>query len=96
MVAGAATTRVRYLAHLFRGFVAASEHDFVSARHEYEAALALGSSWQTPYIALTFVEQAMGRDEIARELIARFAAGSNRPAPDDPWWTYQSGGLDEE
>jgi tetratricopeptide (TPR) repeat protein len=96
MVTGAATTRVRYLAHLFRGFVAESEHDFASARHEYEAALELGPSWETPYIALTFVEQAMGRDEIARELMARFAAGSNRPVPDDPWWTYQSGGLDEE
>jgi tetratricopeptide (TPR) repeat protein len=87
--------RLRYLAHLFLGAVAEYQHDLATARAEYREALAIGPTCQTPYIALTSVEEAMGHDVAARDLMARYAALSADAAP-DPWWFYQNGGIDEE
>jgi tetratricopeptide (TPR) repeat protein len=90
-----APARIRYLAHLFLGAVAEYQSDLGVARREYSDALSIGPDCQTPYIALTFVEQAMGHDASARELMARYAALSKEATP-DPWWDYQNGGIDQE
>jgi hypothetical protein len=92
---GSARPRLRYLAHLFLGAVAEYQHDLAGARLEYHDALAICPECQTPYISLTFVEQALGHNEAARDLMARYAALSPDAAA-DPWWFYQNGGIDEE
>jgi hypothetical protein len=92
---GSALPRLRYLAHLFLGAVAEYQNDLAGARAEYREALAIGPRCQTPYIALAFVEQALGHDGTARDLMTRYAALSPDTAA-DPWWFYQNGGLDEE
>jgi tetratricopeptide (TPR) repeat protein len=92
---GSALPRLRYLAHLFLGAVAEYQNDLAGARAEYREALTIGSECQTPYISLAFVEQALGHDEAARDLMARYAALSPDAAA-DPWWFYQNGGIDEE
>lgn len=91
----AAVPRLQYLAHLFLGALAEYQTDFAAAQVEYRAALAIGPACQTPYIALTFVEEALGHDVAARDLMARYAAVSTEAAL-DPWWFYQNGGIDEE
>jgi tetratricopeptide (TPR) repeat protein len=90
-----ALPRIRYLAHLFLGAVAEYQNDLAAARVEYLDALSIGPDCQTPYIALTFVEQAMGYGDSARELMARYAALSKDTTP-DPWWAYQNGEIDAE
>jgi tetratricopeptide (TPR) repeat protein len=90
-----APARIHYLAHLFLGAVAEYQSALAVARREYSDALAIGPDCQTPYIALTFVEQAMGHDAAARDLMARYAALSMDASP-DPWWDYQNGGIDQE
>jgi tetratricopeptide (TPR) repeat protein len=87
--------RLQYLAHLFLGAVAEYQNDFATARADYRAALAIGPACQTPYIALSSVDAALGHDVTARDLMARYAAVSAEAAP-DPWWFYQNGGIDEE
>jgi tetratricopeptide (TPR) repeat protein len=91
----AAPPRIRYLAHLFLGGLAEYQHDLMAAQQAYRDALAIGPDRQTPYIALTFVEHAMGHDQAARDLMARYTALPNA-AGSDPWSNYQNGGLDEE
>jgi hypothetical protein len=90
-----APARIRYLAHLFLGAVAEYQSLLADARREYSDALAIAPDCQTPYVALTFVEQAMGHADAAHELMARYAALS-KDAAADPWWDYQNGGLDAE
>jgi tetratricopeptide (TPR) repeat protein len=91
----AALPRIRYLAHLFLGAVAEYQNDLAAARVAYLDALSIGPDCQTPYIALTFVEQAMGHGDSARALMARYAALS-KDTTRDPWWAYQNGGIDAE
>src|SRR5579864_7762286 len=92
---GSILPRLRYLAHLFLGAMAEFQNDFTGARVEYREALAIGPECQTPYISLTFVEQALGHADTARDLMARYA-GLSPDAASDPWWFYQNGGIDEE
>jgi hypothetical protein len=90
-----ARPRLRYLARLFLGAIAEYQNDLAGARLEYHEALAFCPECQTPYISLTFVEQALGHGEAAHDLMARYAALSPDAAA-DPWWFYQNGGIDEE
>jgi tetratricopeptide (TPR) repeat protein len=90
-----AIPRLRYLAHLFLGAVSEYQNDLATARVEYRQALVAGPECQTPYVALTFVEAALGHTDVARDLIAHYAALSTEAAA-DPWWFYQNGGVDEE
>lgn len=85
----------RYLAHLFAGAVDELEHEWPSARQHYAQALAISSDRQTPYVALSFVEQAMGHEARARELVETWSQ-RRMSEQDDPWWDYQNGGVDEE
>jgi tetratricopeptide (TPR) repeat protein len=87
--------RLRYLAHLFLGAVGEYQNDLTTARDEYREALVIGPGCQTPYIALAFVESALGHEGTARDLMARYAAVSVEASP-DPWSFYQNGGIDEE
>jgi Flp pilus assembly protein TadD len=87
--------RLRYLARLFLGAVAEYQNELTAARAEYREALALGPACQTPYIALAFVESALGHDGAAHDLMERYAALSADAAL-DPWWFYQNGGVDED
>jgi tetratricopeptide (TPR) repeat protein len=90
-----AEPRWRYLANLFAGAIDELEHEWPSARQHYEQALAIGPDRQTPYVALSFVEQAMGHEAKARELVETWSQRT-MSEQDDPWWTYQNGGVDEE
>jgi tetratricopeptide (TPR) repeat protein len=84
-----------YLAHMFLGGIDDYESDFTHARLEYEAALKLEPGFQTPYIALSFAEQMVGESSQARQT-ARAMVALPKSTDADPWWPYQSGGLDYE
>ena len=92
---GAADERLSYLAHLFLGGVHQFQNDVADARLEYEAALRLAPQYQTPYVALSFLEQMAGRQARASELQTALAA-LPAPAARDPWWDYQNGMFDED
>lgn len=83
---------VRCLAHLFLGAVAERDKKLTDARQEYEAARALGPSYQTPFIALIRVEEELGHHARARELAQDFAALPLKV--EDPWWDYHLGSPD--
>ena len=86
--------RTRYLAHLFLGAFAERHDRLEDARREYEAALGIGPGWQSGFVALSRVEEALGHSARAQELARDYAA---RPAkPEDPWWDYHLGGFDQE
>jgi len=88
--------RVTYLARLFLGALASYQRDYQAARQEYQAALEIMPSCQTPYIALAYVERLTGHDAAVAELFERFASWQSSPLEADPWWAYQNGGLDED
>jgi Flp pilus assembly protein TadD len=94
VVEGDASPRQRYLAHLFRGAVSAGRGDTVAARSAYEAAMALAPGRQTALLAMSHLEETAGNVARARALLAPLASGG--ADDEDPWWTYQNGGLDEE
>ena len=50
---------------------------------------------QTGYIALSFVEQSLGNEQRARQLIADIA-DLPEPEENDPWSEYQNGRFDME
>jgi len=81
---------VRYLAHLFLGGLAEREHRLEDARHEYESARTAGPDFQTPDVALSLIERALGHDDRAREL-ARAALLLEKSEADDPWWDHRIG-----
>jgi tetratricopeptide (TPR) repeat protein len=89
-VADSADDRVRYLAHLFLGGLAEREHHLEEARHEYDTARTVGPDFQTPYVALSRVEQSLGHDARAREL-ALAALHLDKSDADDPWWDHRIG-----
>jgi tetratricopeptide (TPR) repeat protein len=80
---------IRYLAHLFLGGLAERENRLSDAAREYENARALGAGFQTPYVALSRIEHALGHVERARELAA-FALQLAK-TDDDPWWDHRIG-----
>ena len=94
-LAGAPDDRVRYLAHLFLGRLAEQQNRLDEAAREYEATRQLGPAHQTPYVALSRIEAALGRIERARDL-AREGIQLSVADDDDPWWNYHLGGIDGE
>jgi tetratricopeptide (TPR) repeat protein len=89
-VADARDDEVRYLAHLFLGGLAERENDLADALQEFELARTAGPDFQTPYVALSRVEQALGHDGRAREL-ALVGLQLEKSAADDPWWDHRIG-----
>jgi tetratricopeptide (TPR) repeat protein len=87
----ATDTRTRYLAHLFLGAVAEREGRLLDARREYEAARDAGVTYQTPYVAISRIEEALGHHAMAHEVAEAWAS---LPRTDDPWWDHHLGGVD--
>jgi hypothetical protein len=83
---------VRYLAHIFLGAVAERDNRLPDAGREYEAAKAIGPAYQTPFIALSRVEEALGHNARARDIAQEYASLETKV--DDPWWDYHLGGVD--
>src|SRR5262245_10293945 len=78
--------RVRYLAHLMLGGVAERDRRLEDARREYETALAAGPGFQSGYLALSRIEEAMGNSARARDLATQ-SAQLNKD-DHDPWWDF--------
>jgi tetratricopeptide (TPR) repeat protein len=89
-VADAADDTVRYLAHMLLGGLAEREHRLSDALQEYDLARTVGPDFQTPYVALSRIEQALGHPERARE-VALMGLQLNKGAADDPWWDHRIG-----
>src|SRR5262249_42426135 len=83
-LARAADDVERYLAHLFLGACDERRGALDDARSHYEAAMHLGSRYQTAYVALSRVNEALGRHARA-QAIAREYASLDRKL-EDPWW----------
>jgi len=81
-----ATSRVRYLAHLFLGGLGERQKKYDEARAEYESALQAAPEFQTAYIALSRAEEALGHTGRARELAETCAQLSKTES--DPWWDF--------
>jgi len=89
-VADAPDEGIRYLAHLFLGGLAERANHLDDALHEYESARMAGPGFQTPYVALSRVEQALGHPDRAREL-ALEGLQLEKSDADDPWWDHRIG-----
>jgi tetratricopeptide (TPR) repeat protein len=83
----------RYLARLFLGAFAESQHRPDDAREHYEAALEAGPAYQSAYVALSRLEESVGRSARAQELAQMYAALPTKL--DDPWWNFHLGGFDQ-
>ena len=90
---GASDVRLQYLAYLFLGELDKDEGDLVAASREYAAAMKVGPEYQTPYVALSFVEQMLGQTARARETLD-VMTGPLHTDTDDPWWAYEGGAVD--
>lgn len=84
--------RTRYLAHLFLGRFAERQNRLDDARLEYEAAATAGPAYQTAFVALSRVEEAMGHSARAQQLAHDYASIADKR--EDPWWDYHLGGFD--
>jgi len=89
-VADAQDDGVRYLAHLFLGGLAEREHRLEDALHEYESARTVGPDFQSAYVALSRIEQALGHENRARDL-ALEGLRLEKSGADDPWWDHRIG-----
>ena len=89
-VADAANDTIRYLAHVLLGGLAERENRLPDALREYDLARTVGPEFQTPYVALSRVEQALGHTERAREL-ALIGLQLDKESADDPWWDHRIG-----
>jgi tetratricopeptide (TPR) repeat protein len=89
-LADATDTPTRYLAHLFLGAVAERERRLADALREYEEARTTGPAYQTAYVAVSRIAEALGDTERARQTAVAFVAIEKR---EDPWWDYHLGGL---
>ena len=78
---------VRYLAHLFLGGIAERQNHQADALREYEAARAAGAQHQTPYIAISRVEESLGHTDRARG--AALQGAQLQKDDDDPWWDFR-------
>jgi len=88
-LADASNDTIRYLAHLFLGGLADREHRFADALREYAGARTIGAGYQTPYVAMSRVEDTLGHADRARELAL---TGLQLPkSDDDPWWDHRIG-----
>jgi len=84
--ADARTDRERYLAHLFLGGLAEHDKRLEDARREYQAAHEAGPAFQSGYLALSRVEEALGNSRRAQDLAVECA--QLRKDDPDPWWDY--------
>jgi tetratricopeptide (TPR) repeat protein len=90
---GADDVRLQYLAHLFLGELDKDEGNLVAASREYAAAMKAAPEYQTPYVALSFIEQMLGQTTRARETLD-VMTGPLHTDTDDPWWAYEGGAVD--
>jgi tetratricopeptide (TPR) repeat protein len=86
--ADAATSRTRYLAHLFLGAFAERGKRLEDARREYAEALAAGPEFQSAFMALSRAEEALGNSRRARDLAEQCA--QLRKVDADPWWDFMA------
>jgi tetratricopeptide (TPR) repeat protein len=89
-LADASDTATTYLAHLFLGATAERENHLADALAQYEKARTIGPHYQTAYIAVIRMAEALGDTERARQTALTFVATEKR---EDPWWDYHLGGL---
>jgi tetratricopeptide (TPR) repeat protein len=89
-LADATDTPTRYLAHLFLGAIAEHEQRLGDALREYEEARSLGPQYQTGYIAVSRIAEALGDTERARQTASTFVGIEKR---EDPWWDFHLGGM---
>jgi tetratricopeptide (TPR) repeat protein len=89
-VADADNDTTRYLAHLFLGGVAERNNRLEDALREYTRARDAGAEFQTPYVAMSRIEQALGHTSVANELALQ-ALGLDKSDNDDPWWDHRIG-----
>ena len=83
----------RYVAQLFLGAFEEHHERLDAARLHYEAALGVGPNYQTAFVALSRLEEALGHHSRAQELARAYASLRNRQ--EDPWWNYRLGGFDQ-
>lgn len=83
VVRSAKDPAVLYLAHLFRGGIAARNRRQIEARRDYEAARRAGPRYQAACVALSHLEAAGGNLAEGRRLALECVA---LPPDDDPWW----------
>jgi tetratricopeptide (TPR) repeat protein len=86
--------RMRYLSHLLRGLAAERSGRLGVALEEYDLALARGASFQTGYVAVSRVNEALGQREGARAVAQEYAMLEEKA--DDPWWDFNLGGFEAE
>jgi tetratricopeptide (TPR) repeat protein len=86
-LARAGDDTVRYLAHLFLGGIAERQNHPAEALSEYEAARRVGARYQTPYVAISRLEERLGHGERARE--AAHQDAQLQKDDDDPWWDFR-------
>ena len=89
-LADATDAPTKYMAHLFLGAVAERDGRLADALGEFEEAKAIGPAYQTAYVAICRVAEALGDAERAQRAAAAFVGIEKR---EDPWWDYQLGGL---
>jgi tetratricopeptide (TPR) repeat protein len=89
-LADATDVATKYMAHLFLGAIAERESRLAAALDEYEQAKTVGPAYQTAYVAICRIADALGDTERAQRTAATFVGIAKR---EDPWWDYQLGGL---
>jgi hypothetical protein len=86
--------RLRYLSHLLRGFAAERLDKLDTALQQYDSARALGGRFQTAYVAVSRVNEALGHRDRARAVAQEYAMLEEKA--EDPWWDFNIGGFDVE
>jgi tetratricopeptide (TPR) repeat protein len=82
----------KYLAAMFSAALLQDQKDLTGARAAYEEALTIAPSSQNATVGLAYLELMAGRPDNAQAL-ARSYTGS--ASPDDSWWAYKNGTLDQ-
>jgi tetratricopeptide (TPR) repeat protein len=88
--ADATDVATKYMAHLFLGAIAERESRLADALDEYEQANAVGPAYQTAYVAICRIAEALGDTERAQRAAVTFVGIEKR---EDPWWAYHLGGF---
>jgi hypothetical protein len=86
--------RLRYLSHLVTGRIAERAARLDAARDAYDAALAIGGGYQTAYVAVSRIYEALGQRDHARAVAQEYAGLTEKT--EDPWWDFNIGGFDAE
>jgi len=85
---GARDPLLQYYASLFLGAEEEALGRFDAARTMYEQAVALYPKAQAPRLALSQLAHRSGDRAAARAALQPVLRSGERPAEDDPWWTY--------